>query len=67
MMLATAESVVDKLDDNPEWSSTDLQTPNTPNHSVDEGPFFPDWADKRNDPEFKKNLDIPAFIRRRGA
>ena len=64
-MVATAESVVDKVDDNPEWSSTALQTPNTPDHSVDEGPFFPDWADKRNDPEFKKNFDIPAFIRRR--
>jgi len=33
----------------------------------EEGPFFPDWADKRNDPEFKQNLDIPAFIRRREA
>mgnify|MGYP001162617593 FL=1 len=55
------------IDDSVEALSMHSKT-NYDSESVpEEGPFFPDWADKRNDPEFKQNLDIPAFIRRREA
>ncbi len=32
---------------------------------IEKGPYIPEWVDKPHDPGFKKNLDIPAFIRRR--
>jgi hypothetical protein len=55
------------IDEPAEVLSLHSQTNYDSESASDEGPFFPDWADKRNDPEFKQNLDIPAFIRRRGA
>ena len=59
------------VEESREESLEGLSVHTNPNYSSEsvpeEGPFFPDWADKRNDPEFKHNLDIPAFIRRRGA
>ena len=65
---ATEEKPVEESREEPLEGLSVHTNPNYSSESVpEEGPFFPDWADKRNDPEFKHNLDIPAFIRRRGA
>ena len=65
---ATEEKPLEESREEPLEGLSVHTNPNYSSESVpEEGPFFPDWADKRNDPEFKHNLDIPAFIRRRGA